>query len=113
MNAIQVKQIRGRKTGSGAAVKELQAAAGPAVLLRLRATNVSGSTIYLQLHDASSAPADTAVPACPAVPLAAGAYYETDTPFTGDEGIYICASSTAATKTLVATDAVQIGAEVA
>lgn len=111
--AIHIKPILGKRSGDGAVRKALQATGSKGILLRLRAKNVSAGTIYLQLHDAETAPANGAVPDCPSVPLAPGAYYESTTPFTGENGIYICASSTEFVKTLVAADDVTISAEVA
>lgn len=78
----------------------------PAKLIRITGTNSKASTQYIQVHDAASLPADTAVPKI-TMPVPA------DTPFmlefndTGrnfDNGIVVCNSSTEATKTLGSAD---------
>lgn len=72
-------------------------------LRTIRVTNTAAGTRYLQLHDSTAVPADGAVPLV-SIPLAAGAYYESDTPRDFINGLYACASTTQATKTLSAAD---------
>jgi hypothetical protein len=87
-----------------ALAKALQILGNAGQLRSLRVANCHATdTIYVQLHDAASAPAEGTVPLV-SIPLVAGAYYESDTPLDVTTGLYLCASSTRATKTLMATD---------
>jgi len=74
-------------------------------LFSIRGVNSSGSAQYIQVHDASSLPADTAVPKTVHY-VAAGAAFSIDylqgRSFT--TGIVVCNSSTLATKTIGAAD---------
>lgn len=81
--------------------KSLVISSSPAKLHRITGYN-SGAAQFIQLHDASSLPADTAVPA---VVITAGAtsnftieFGESGRLFT--TGIVVCNSSTAPTKTI-------------
>ena len=107
------KPVFATRQGDGTARKALQASAGKCVLSRIHARNLSGADIYLQFHDLATTPADGVAPSFPAITIPAGTTYESDTPRSFVAGCYICASSTIATKTLVATDAVAIAAELA
>lgn len=81
--------------------------AAPGTLVGLMVYNNNASDRWLQLHNAISAPADTAVPYIPPVKVAAGTTVLLELPSTGiyfPTGIYACNSSTAATKTLSGAD---------
>ena len=80
--------------------------AAPGVGYKLIYTNGNAAARYIQLHNATSAPADTTVPLL-AVAVAAGASYTIDLgPFGAyfSTGIYACHSTSAFTKTLGSTD---------
>lgn len=81
--------------------------AAPGTLVGLMVYNNNASDRWLQLHNATSAPADGVVPYLPPVKIAAGATILLELPTTGiffSVGIYACNSSTAATKTLSGSD---------
>lgn len=100
-----VKVIGGdAKAVSTGAVKELQVATGPAKLFQIVAYNKAASADYsLLLFDAASAPADTSVPEL-ILPLVHATRLNEQFPdgYVCKLGIYLCISSTAATKTLAA-----------
>lgn len=107
---MRTVQIRGAdKTANSAALANaLQVATQPGTIFSATVYNNSGSTVYLQLHDAVSAPANGAVPKL-VEPVLAGTTGSFDwaTGRLCTVGIYLCTSSTAATKTLSgATDAI-------
>ena len=80
--------------------------AAPGVGYKLIYTNGNAAARYIQLHNATSAPADTTVPLL-AVAVAAGTSYTIDLgPFGAyfSTGIYACHSTSAFTKTLGSTD---------
>ena len=75
----------------------------PCRVVRMFGTNTSGSARYIQIHDATSAPANTAVPALPAVAVAAGASFNLDLGFDGVQlanGVVVASSTTSDTLTL-------------
>ena len=79
----------------------------PAVLLSITISNLSASAQYIQLHDAASAPANGAVPKISVYwPANTSAQLEWIASDGRDfsTGIYVCNSSTDATKTLGAAD---------
>lgn len=95
---------------SGGAAKELQVATGPAFLLMIAGRNLSSSTVYLQLHNSASTPANGAT-AILSVKLLAGENFSISYPVstytTGRRfsvGLYVCASTTDTTKTLSGTN---------
>ncbi len=102
---------RQAKTDTAGYAKAAQVATVNGSLATLRVHNNGAATVYLQFHEAVAAPNDGAVPAAAPIPLPAGTYFESDTPFDFRSGFYVCASSTAATKTLIATNDVRITAE--
>lgn len=80
---------------------------GPGVLYGVRFTNTNAATRYLQVFDAEALPADAAVPLM-SVPVAAGAFVALDFGAHGRAfgvGCVVCTSSTQATKTIGAADA--------
>jgi hypothetical protein len=101
----------GARKGNGSACKGLQVLLVPGVLSRVHVRNNAAEDRHLQFHDAATAPADTAVPAYPAITIPAGTVYESETPRTFSVGCYVCLSSTVLTKTLVAADDAVITAE--
>ncbi len=102
---------RRTKTDTAGYAKASLVAIGAGHLTTLRVHNKGTSAAYVQLHDASAAPADGATPAAAPVPVPAGSYYESDTALDFRAGLYACASSTAATKTLIVGNDVWITAE--
>lgn len=79
----------------------------PCNLQELVCTNTGAATVYCQIHNLTSAPADTAVPVIVfAVPTGATASYDSQQGITLDTGCYVCISSTAPTKTIGAAEAV-------
>ncbi len=88
-------------------VSGLQVSTNPAVLLSITVQNTSASAQYLQLHDSASAPSNGAIPVLSAIVPAGSAAQLEWTASNGrgfDVGIYVCASSTDATKTLGTVD---------
>jgi hypothetical protein len=78
----------------------------PAVLLGLTVNNTKASAQFIQLHDAVSAPADTSVPVWCGT-LTASTDKPIDFGIYGMNfavGIYVCNSSTSATKTIGSAD---------
>lgn len=94
-----------RATNTGALAKSLVVSAVPGRLFSVSVWNNSVSDVYIQLHDAASLPADTAVPKlvfkCPADSEKARDYVDGRI-FT--TGIVVAVSSSAATLTLTLTD---------
>lgn len=77
------------------------------VLYRISMLNTNAAARYLHLFDAAAVPADATVPIL-SIPLAAGAFVNVDFGVYGKAfgvGICWCTSSTAATKTIGAADA--------
>ena len=75
-------------------------------LINLTVCNTKASAQYIQLHDATALPADTAVPAC-VMTVAASSSLDIDWTISGRDfinGIVVCNSSTAATKTIGSAD---------
>lgn len=80
--------------------------ASPAKLHRVSIYNNSGSAQFVQLHDAASLPADTAVPKA-IIRIATASSFVWDFGDSGrvfNTGIVICNSSSGATKTIGAAD---------
>lgn len=76
-------------------------------LLRATMLNTNAAARWMQVFDAAAVPADAAVPIL-SIPVAAGALATLDLGVHGKlfkAGIVICTSSTAATKTIGAADA--------
>jgi hypothetical protein len=73
--------------------------------------NTSASDRYIQIFNATSLPADGAVPSVPAILVPAGEHYSFSPPggIDLDRGIVVCTSSTEATKTVAAAEATICG----
>jgi len=78
-----------------------QVAAGPCLILGMSVTNTGAATVYLQIYDAASAPADASVPVIPPVKILAGDSYARTFPLAIATGVVLVGSSTAATKTVI------------
>jgi len=92
--------------GSVALENSKVAKASAGVLFELHGYNTKGSAQYIQLHDAASLPADTAVPKV-TVYAPANSQFELKVSSFGiyfSNGIVVCNSSTAGTKTIAAAD---------
>lgn len=90
--------------GALAASRVIKATAGK--LFKLRATNTNVAARNLQVFDSATLPADATVPLI-SVPMAIGAYVDIDFGIYGRafaNGIVVCNSTTAATKTIGAAD---------
>lgn len=103
---------KGNRIGDAADVKARQISTGSCRIYRLHLRNRGGATVYFQIFDSPTTPAENAVPSYPDLPLGAGQTASIDTPFTFSTGCYICASSSDGTKTLVGSDSVAIVAEI-
>ena len=94
----------------------LVAASNPATLMGLTGYNSKGSAQFIQIHDASSVPANTAVPKI-VFTVPANSNFSIDFGQQGRKfstGIVVCNSSTGPTKTLGSADCwfdVQMGLE--
>lgn len=80
--------------------------ATPGALLMLSGYNSKGSAQFIQLHDAASLPADTAVPVF-TMTVATAANFTITLPIAGmkfSTGIVVCNSSTGPTKTIGSAD---------
>jgi hypothetical protein len=99
------------RADTGAYAKSQVVHAGNGKLKTLRAHNNGSGDIFLQLFDAAALPANGVAPSTAPVPVKAGQYYESDTPFNFFAGLVVVASTTAATKTLVSGNDVWITAE--
>ena len=91
--------------------KALQVKASAGKLRTLQIHSKAAGTVYIQFHFSATTPAEGAVPARAPIPLVPGVL-DMDTPVDFTPGLYICASSTAATKTLITTDDVWITATI-
>lgn len=91
---------------SQALASSLIVTTGPAYLVALTVSNTNAAAQFLQLHDSQTLPADTAVPAVVLTAAAAGdkfiSYSLPGRFFL--QGIVVCNSSTAATKTIGSAD---------
>lgn len=105
-----MNELRQRK-GTAGYGKAVQVGTGNGNLQTLRVHNQGDATIYIQLHDAVAAPGNGTAPSAPPIPVLAGQYFDSDVRFDFFSGLYICASSTAAAKTLITEDEVWITAE--
>lgn len=93
-------------SSGGSLVAGYQVSATGANLQELICTNTGAATIYCQIHNVASTPADTAVPVISfAVGAAASVSYDSQQGVNFDTGIYVCISSTAPTKTIGAAEA--------
>ena len=84
----------------------LQIAIQKSVIYGLTGINSNAGSQYIQIHDASSAPADGAAPSFN-IQVPAGATFSIDFGIRGmyfNSGIYVCNSSTPQTKTIGAAD---------
>jgi hypothetical protein len=88
--------------GTKGKLTELQASALPARFKTIRATNLSASVRYVQIHDAAAAAAEGATPDLFVRKLNPGSSIEfsPSAPAAFANGIYVCSSSTADTKTI-------------
>lgn len=91
--------------------KAVQAAGGNGTLKSLFVRNKGASAVEIHLFDKATAGSEGAVPGWTSIPLAAGQYYESDTRREFIAGLYICASSTDETKTLIGSNDVWITGE--
>lgn len=93
-------------TGRRGAVKSLTLLTGPGTLCSLQGYNANAATRYIQLFDAATMPADTAVPlAVIAVPAQSNFFLElihSGLPF--HYGLQLAVSTTDTTKTLTSTN---------
>ena len=97
-------RVRASKSTSALATS-LVVKANRGTLYGLTGYNNKSSSQFIQIHDASSLPADTAVPAIIfAVPAASSFSLNYDVGREHQVGIVICNSSTAATKTIGSAD---------
>lgn len=95
-----------KNTAQAALAADSVISAIPAVLMGLTVNNTKASAQFVQLHDAVSAPANGAVPVWCGT-LAASTDKTIDFGIYGmnfNTGIYVCNSSTSATKTLGSAD---------
>jgi|GEM_PF-2410025 len=100
------------RADTGGYAKSQVVRAGNGLLKTLRVHNLGGSgDLYVQLFDATALPANGTAPSTAPVPVKAGQYYESDTPFRFLAGLVVAASSTPATKTLISGNDVWITAE--
>nr|WP_294577590.1 hypothetical protein [uncultured Rhodopila sp.] len=90
-------------TNSAGLAADLVVVAGPAKLFVVSVFNNSAGTLYLQAHDATAAPADGTAPklCTPVFTSNSGGFGFVDGAIF-KAGIYLCFSSTAATKTVAA-----------
>lgn len=94
--------IEARRKNTAGLANALLAKDAKGVLFQIQGYNSLAGTQFLQVHDAASAPADTAVPVL-VIALAASAPFSlqfTIAPCEFQNGIYICNSTTGPTKTL-------------
>jgi hypothetical protein len=95
-----------KNTAQAALANSAVISAIPAVLVGLVVNNTKASAQFIQLHDAVSAPADTAVPLL-CLTIAASSDRVIDLGIYGINfatGVYVCNSSTSATKTIGSAD---------
>jgi hypothetical protein len=97
--ARPTQQYNSAALEAGAQIK-----ATPGMLHSLVAVNTGSSDRYVQVHNAASAPADTAVPML-SLPVEAGKTISFVMPTALDTGIYVCLSTTAGEKTLGSAEA--------
>ena len=89
-----------KQYSSDALVAGAQVATQSTILCGFHASNTHNATLYVQVHDSATAPADTAVPLA-SFKVAAGDHLVVrDLPIPLTHGCYICVSSTQGTKTL-------------
>ncbi len=104
--STQITGIALRNSGSAALAAGLQVAAQASVLAGVTGYNSKGSAQFIQIHDSATTPADTAVPVFSMV-VAAAANFSADFGVYGMtfvNGVYVCNSSTAPTKTIGSAD---------
>lgn len=99
------------KIGTGALVASRVISTLPGKLLSVMVLNTNAAQQYIQIHESATLPANGAVPALPAIPVAAGAVVMFDLGGVGIDldACTICNSSTAATKTIGAEDCAIVG----
>jgi hypothetical protein len=95
----------------GALVASRIVSTTPCKVLGLLVYNDNAAMQYIQVHEAAAVPADNAVPALPAIPVAGKSFAEIDF---GQNGIdldacVVCNSSAAAVKTIGAADCSIVG----
>jgi hypothetical protein len=102
-NAIRVTNVSsGASLVSGAVMSAVACN-----MQELVCTNTGGSTVYCQIFDSATVPADTATPVVVfAVPATSTASYDTAQGLTLGTGFSVCISSTAHTKTVGSAEAV-------
>lgn len=96
--------------GVPGATKDFQSSlTAPLTVKRVRIMNLSASQFFLQTYDSASTPADGAAARFPQ-PVNPGdaIEYTTDQSQEYKSGLYVCASSTADTKTLIGTNGAKI-----
>lgn len=94
-------------SGAGSLVASQVISASPVNLQELICTNTGASTVYCQLFDSATVPADTAVPVIVfAVLSESSASYDNQQGIRFSSGISVCISSTAHVKTIGAAEAV-------
>lgn len=102
----QITPLPIKAVGQATLAASVQALAAPAVVYGISGYNSKASSQFIQLHDASSAPVDTAVPVFNQTVGATGNFNFDfgvhGMPF--QAGVYACNSSTAATKTIGSAD---------
>ena len=99
------------KVGNATARKKIQVSSRDCVLRSAFFANLSGSTIYIQFHDATTEPQAGAVPAFPDIPLLANQSAESSTPRSFLDGCWMMASSTRGSLTLIGANEAQLAAE--
>lgn len=77
---------------------------GPTVMVQLIVTNLTATAGFVQLFDAATLPADTAVPLV-SIPIPADGAIGLDTPVAGTSGLVVAVSTTAETLTISANNA--------
>jgi len=93
------------KASTGALAASLVAKASPGTFLAVFGTNTLGSAQFIQVHDSATLPADGAVPAmCITAGASNNFFIEIPDGAVFANGITVCNSSTAATKTIGAAD---------
>jgi hypothetical protein len=88
-------------SGGGALVASQVISAEGVMVQEVVCTNTSGATVYCQLANAATLPADATTPAIVfAVPAGASAAYDNAQGIYFDTGLVVCVSSTAHVKTI-------------
>lgn len=101
-----ISTLQLHNTAQAALAKESQVTTVPEVLYGLTVNNTKASAQFIQLHDSATVPADNAVPVM-CITIAASTDRVIDFGIYGMNflaGIYVCNSSTSATKTIGSAD---------